>query len=93
MVNRENRKIIEINRLVNQFTSSIQHKPLDSDIDRARVLAFLKSVREVMALGPIKRRPPDTTWKGIPADEATLARNAKKAREIKRTLNKEKKDE
>ena len=46
-----------------------------------------------MALGPIKRRPPDTTWKGIPADEATLARNAKKAREIKRTLNKEKKDE
>ena len=83
-----NRKIIEINKILNQFTSSIKHKPLNDPIDQARILAFLKAVREVLAIGPPKHRPLDEPWKGTPVDEATLAENTRQLAAIRETIRK-----
>lgn len=42
-------KLKQVNKLVNQFASSIQHKPLGDRLDNARVLAFIRALREVVA--------------------------------------------
>lgn len=51
-------------------------------------MAFLKSVREVLAIGPSKHRPPDTPWKGTPADKLTFVHNAQQIAEIRESLRK-----
>ncbi len=53
-------KLREINKLVNQFASSIRHKPFNNDIDKARTLGFIASLRDVITSHgskPIKRTP------------------------------------
>jgi hypothetical protein len=53
-------KLRQINKLVNQFASSIRHKPFNNDIDKARTLGFIASLRDVIAAHgskPIKRAP------------------------------------
>ena len=83
-----NRKIIEINRLTSQFHSSIQHKPFNNNNDKARVLAFLKAIREVLAIGPSKHRPVNPPQKGTPVDKATYTDNARHIAEIRESLRK-----
>ena len=51
-------KLRQINKLVNQFASSIKHKPFNNDIDKARTLGFIASLRDVITSHgskPIKR--------------------------------------
>ncbi len=91
--NKANRKVIEINKLVNQFTSSMQHKPFNNDIDKARALAFIKAIREVLAIGPPKHHLVDAPWNGIQVDEATLAENARQIALIREKLRRSSKDE
>ena len=53
-------KLRELNKLINQFASSIRHKPFNNDIDKARTLGFIASLRDVIAAHgskPIKRAP------------------------------------
>ena len=46
------RKLAEIHRLVNQFSSSIKHKPFANDLDKARTLGFISALRNVLAGAP-----------------------------------------
>ena len=53
-------KLRELNKLINQFASSIRHKPFNDDIDKARTLGFIASLRDVITTHgskPIKRVP------------------------------------
>ena len=53
-------KLRELNKLINQFARSIRHKPFISDIDKARTLGFIASLRDVITSHgsrPIKRAP------------------------------------
>lgn len=88
-----NRKIIEINRLTSQFHSSIQHRPFNNSNDKARVLAFLKAIREVLAIGPSKQRLVNPLWKGTPVDKETYINNAKYIAEARESLRKGKIDD
>ena len=53
-------KLRELNKLINQFASSIRHKPFNNDIDKARTLGFIASLRDVIVSHgsrPVKRAP------------------------------------
>ncbi len=58
----EEEKLRQINKLVNQFASSIKHKPFVNDIDKARTLGFIAALRNVITQHgskPIKQRTKD----------------------------------
>lgn len=48
------KKIASISKLVNQFSSSIKHKPFNNDLDKARTLGFIHALRDV--LGGVPRK-------------------------------------
>ena len=57
-------KVRLINKLINQFVSSIKHKPFESDMDRARTLGFIHTLRNAITDNgsqPVKRRVADYT--------------------------------
>ncbi len=65
-------KLREINKLVNQFASSIRHKPFNNDIDKARTLGFIASLRDVITSHgskPIKRAPLSEPLSMIPVTQ------------------------
>ena len=41
-------KLRQIHKLVNQFTSSIKHKPFANELDKARTLGFIRALRDVI---------------------------------------------
>ena len=41
-------KIRLVNKLVNQFASSMKHKPFINDMDKARTLGFIHALRDVI---------------------------------------------
>ena len=45
----ENGKLAKISKLINQFSSSIRHKPFRNELDKARTLAFIHALRDVLA--------------------------------------------
>ncbi len=54
-------KVRLINKVVNQFASSMKHKPFINDMDKARTLGFIATLRDVITQHgskPIKRTPP-----------------------------------
>ena len=53
-------KLRELNKLINQFVSSMRYKPFVNDIDKARTLGFIGALRDVITSygsKPIKRTP------------------------------------
>ena len=38
-----------ISKLINQFSSSIKHKPFNNELDKARTLGFIHALRDVLA--------------------------------------------
>ena len=42
------RKLKELNKIINQFTSSIRHRPFTNELDKARTLGFIKALRDVI---------------------------------------------
>ena len=53
-------KLRELNKLINQFVSSMKHKPFVNDIDKARTLGFIGALRDVITSygsKPIRRTP------------------------------------
>ena len=50
-------KLSEIQRLVNQFSSSIKHKPFGNELDKARTLGFITALRNVLAGAPRVKLP------------------------------------
>lgn len=53
-------KLAEVHKLVNQFSSSIKHKPFKNDLDKARTLGFISALRNVLAGAPtVELKEPD----------------------------------
>ena len=41
-------KIKQIHKLVNQFASSLRHRPFANELDKARTLGFIRALRDVI---------------------------------------------
>ena len=54
---KENGRLRKVNDLVNQFVSSIKHKPLDTKMDQARVKAFITALRKLLTGAGISVKP------------------------------------
>ena len=48
MAKSDSGKIKQIHKLVNQFASSLRHKPFANELDKARTLGFIKALRDVV---------------------------------------------
>ena len=60
MPHKDERKLRLVSKVINQFASSMKHMPFTNDIDKARTLGFIASLRDVIAAHgskPIKRAP------------------------------------
>ena len=42
------RKLKELNKIINQFASSIKHRPFTNELDKARTLGFIRALRDVI---------------------------------------------
>jgi len=42
------RRLKELNKIINQFASSMKHLPFTNDLDKARALGFIKALRDVI---------------------------------------------
>ena len=63
-------KLAEIQRLVNQFSSSIKHKPFGNELDKARTLGFITALRNVLAGAPkVKLEEPDKLFPVRPVED------------------------
>ena len=63
----ENRKLARVSKLINQFSSSIRHKPFNNELDKARTLAFIHALRDVLA-GVPKRSISQEVQKTMPLE-------------------------
>jgi len=82
------KKVLEINKVVNMFSKTMKDRPYNDDIDKARTLALLKSLRDVLAIDLPKHRPVEDTWKGTPADKLTFIKNAEQIAVLRESLQK-----
>ena len=48
MAKSDSGKIKQIHKLVNQFASSLRHKPFANELDKARTLGFIRALRDVI---------------------------------------------
>ena len=84
MGNESERKLRQIHKLVNQFTSSIKHKPFTNELDKARTLGFIRALRNVITSHGMK--PPPTrpqmydAEKIIPSSDETRQLNISEIR-------------
>jgi len=72
-------KVKLVNKLINQFVSSMEHKPFVNEIDRARTLGFIHALRDVITENgskPMNRRleytPP--IWEEPTAESKALSK-------------------
>jgi len=84
-------KIRLVNKLVNQFASSMKHKPFINDMDKARTLGFIHALRDVITQHgskPVPKRldyaPP--IWEEPTAESKAL--NKQEIQKIKDRLKK-----
>lgn len=89
-------KVKLVNKLINQFVSSMEHKPFVNEIDRARTLGFIHALRDVITENgskPINRRleyaPP--IWEEPTAEARALSKQ--EIQKIKDRLKKRDTDE
>ena len=89
-------KVKLINKLINQFVSSMQHKPFVNEIDKARTLGFIHALRDVITENgskPMHRRldytPP--IWEEPTAEARALSKQ--EIQKIKDRLKKRDTDE
>ena len=54
---KESGRLRKVNDLVNQFVSSIKHKPLDTKMDQARVKAFITALRKLLTGAVVSVKP------------------------------------
>ena len=54
---KESGRLRKVNDLVNQFVSSIKHKPLDTKMDQARVKAFITALRKLLTGAGVSVKP------------------------------------
>jgi len=85
-------KIRLINKLINQFVSSIKHKPFESEMDRARTLGFIHALRNVITDNGRKSLPRRLDYAPpLSYVEPTAETKALNKREIEKIKNRLKK--
>ena len=91
MPHKDEGKIRLVNKLINQFTSSMKHRPFVNEIDKARTLGFIKALRDVITQDgskPVPKRldyaPP--VWQEPTAE--SIALNMQEIEKIKNRLKK-----
>ena len=84
-------KIRLVNKLLNQFTSSMKHKPFTNDMDKARTLGFIKALRNVITEHGSKPVPKRLDYAPPVWDEPTAESKALNKREIEKIKNRLKK--
>lgn len=48
----ESARLGAVNKLINQFAASIKHRPFINQLDKARTLAFIRGLRDIIACHP-----------------------------------------
>ena len=89
-------KLRLVNKVINQFASSIRHRPFVNDIDKARTLGFIASLRDVITSHgskPIKRRLPYEPLPLIPVTEAQREQSRIEISKVRDNLRKGRNDE
>ena len=84
-------KIRLINKLINQFVSSIKHKPFESEMDRARTLGFIHALRNAITDNGRKSVPRRLDYAPPVWDVPTAESKALNKREIEKIKNRLKK--
>ena len=85
-------KLRLVNKLVNQFASSMKHRPFNNDNDKARTLGFIHALRDVITQHgskPVPKRldyAPPPVWQEPSAESKAL--NMQEIQKIKDRLKK-----
>ena len=86
-------KIRLVNKLINQFTSSMKHRPFVNEIDKARTLGFIKALRDVITQHGSKPVPKRLDYAPPVWQEPTAESKALNMQEIEKIKNRLKKRE
>ena len=86
-------KIRLVNKLINQFASSMKHKPFVNDMDKARTLGFIAALRNVITQHGTKPVPKRLDYAPPVWDVPTAESKALNKREIEKIKNRLKKRE
>ena len=93
MAKNDGSKLKQINKLINQFASTIKHRPFANELDKARVLGFIRSLRDVITSHGTKPLPnPPKIYQaelGEPASKEKQAEYIKEAKQKIRSNNEE----
>ena len=84
-------KLRLVNKLINQFTSSMKHRPFNNDNDKARTLGFIHALRDVITQHGSKPVPKRLDYAPPVWDVPTAERKALNKREIEKIKNRLKK--
>jgi hypothetical protein len=90
-------KLRLVNKLINQFASSMKHRPFNNDNDKARTLGFIHALRDVITQHgskPVPKRldyAPPPVWQEPSAESKAL--NMQEIQKIKDRLKKRDTDE
>ena len=84
-------KIRLVNKLINQFASSMKHKPFVNDMDKARTLGFIAALRNVITQHGTKPVPKRLDYAPPVWDVPTAESKALNKREIEKIKNRLKK--
>tara|TARA_B100000131_G_scaffold268434_1_gene267214 strand:- start:5875 stop:6156 length:282 start_codon:yes stop_codon:yes gene_type:complete len=87
--NNVNKKLAEINKVLNGFNKSLKDKPLDTKKDHARALALIRSIRSVLQ-GAVSQEPHRKFYEAEPVvvTEEMIERNLKSIEEARQNLKK-----
>ena len=89
----ESGRLRKVNDLLNQFVSSITHKPLDTKTDQARIRAFISSLRKLLTGVGVSVKPTPVVEKTIKlTDEErkeVMIQGTEQVKQIKKTLGRE----
>ena len=78
MPHKDEGKLRLVNKLINQFASSMKHKPFVNDMDKARTLGFIHALRDVITQHgskPVPKRldyAPPPVWQEPSAESKAL---------------------
>ena len=78
MPHKDEGKLRLVNKLINQFTSSMKHRPFINDNDKARTLGFIHALRDVITQHgskPVPKRldyAPPPVWQEPSAESKAL---------------------
>ena len=96
MPHKDEGKLRLVNKLINQFASSMKHRPFNNDNDKARTLGFIHALRDVITQHGSKSIPKrldyaPPVW-DVPTAESK-ALNMQEIQKIKDRLKKRDTDE